>query len=47
MVNYQERLGRTFIHSHLHDEETCRSHEQGWTGSLDKLEAQLAAGAAF
>jgi uncharacterized protein YndB with AHSA1/START domain len=31
----------TFIHSQLHDEETRRSHEQGWTGSLDKLEAHF------
>ena len=28
----------TLTHSHLHDEETCRSHEDGWTGALDKLE---------
>jgi uncharacterized protein YndB with AHSA1/START domain len=33
----------TFIHSQLHDEETCRSHEEGWTGSLDKLESHFAA----
>jgi uncharacterized protein YndB with AHSA1/START domain len=33
-----------FTHSLLHDEETCRSHEEGWTGSLDKLEARLAGG---
>jgi len=31
----------TFVHSQLHDEETRRSHEQGWTGSLDKLEAHF------
>ena len=36
----------TFIHSQLHDEETRRSHEAGWTGSLDKLEAHFAAGTA-
>ena len=35
----------TFIHSQLHDEETRRSHEKGWTGSLDKLEARFATGA--
>jgi len=28
----------TLIHSNLHDEETRRSHEEGWTGSLDKLD---------
>ena len=28
----------TFTHSRLHDEETRRSHEQGWEGALDKLE---------
>jgi uncharacterized protein YndB with AHSA1/START domain len=28
----------TLTHSHLHDEETCRDHEHGWTGALDKLE---------
>ena len=28
----------TFTHSRLHDEETRRSHEQGWNGALDKLE---------
>ena len=27
----------TLTHSRLHDEETRRSHEQGWTGALDKL----------
>jgi uncharacterized protein YndB with AHSA1/START domain len=32
----------TFTHSRLHDEETSRSHEQGWTGSLAKLEAYCA-----
>jgi uncharacterized protein YndB with AHSA1/START domain len=35
-----------FTHSRLHDEETRRSHEEGWTGSFDKLQAQFAAGAA-
>ena len=31
-----------FTHSRLHDEESRRGHEEGWTGSLDKLEAHLA-----
>jgi uncharacterized protein YndB with AHSA1/START domain len=35
----------TFVHSQLHDEEASRSHEEGWAGALDKLEAHLAAGA--
>jgi uncharacterized protein YndB with AHSA1/START domain len=34
----------TFTHSLLYDEETRRTHTDGWTGSLDKLEAQFAAG---
>ena len=28
----------TFTHSRLHDEETRRGHEHGWTGALDKLQ---------
>ena len=32
----------TFTHSRLHDDETRRTHEEGWTGSLDKLEARFA-----
>jgi uncharacterized protein YndB with AHSA1/START domain len=32
----------TFSHSLLHDESTSSSHEQGWTGSLRKLDAYLA-----
>jgi uncharacterized protein YndB with AHSA1/START domain len=28
----------TFTHSRLHDEDTRRSHEQGWNGALDKLQ---------
>jgi uncharacterized protein YndB with AHSA1/START domain len=32
----------TFTHAQLHDEATRRSHEGGWTGSLDKLEAHIA-----
>jgi uncharacterized protein YndB with AHSA1/START domain len=35
----------TLTHSRLHSEETRRSHEAGWSGSLDKLEAHFAAGA--
>jgi uncharacterized protein YndB with AHSA1/START domain len=35
----------TLIHSRLHDEDTRRSHEEGWTGSLDKLAAHFARGA--
>ena len=27
----------TLIHEHLPDEEACKSHEQGWSGLLDKL----------
>jgi uncharacterized protein YndB with AHSA1/START domain len=33
----------TFTHSRLHDEETRRSHEEGWNGSLDKLERHFLA----
>jgi uncharacterized protein YndB with AHSA1/START domain len=32
----------TFTHAQLHDEESARSHEGGWTGALDKLEALFA-----
>jgi uncharacterized protein YndB with AHSA1/START domain len=32
----------TFTHSRLQDEDTRRSHEQGWVGSLDKLQRYLA-----
>jgi uncharacterized protein YndB with AHSA1/START domain len=32
----------TFTHSRLHDEDTRRSHEEGWTGSLDKLQRLFA-----
>ena len=32
----------TFTHALLHDEETRRSHEAGWIGSLSKLEAHFA-----
>jgi uncharacterized protein YndB with AHSA1/START domain len=28
----------TFTHSRLHDEETRRTHEEGWNGALDKLQ---------
>jgi uncharacterized protein YndB with AHSA1/START domain len=33
----------TFTHALLHDEESCLSHEGGWTGALDKLEAYFGA----
>jgi uncharacterized protein YndB with AHSA1/START domain len=36
----------TFTHALLHDEEARRSHEAGWNGSLDKLEAHFAGGEA-
>jgi uncharacterized protein YndB with AHSA1/START domain len=32
----------TFTHALLHDEDSRRSHEEGWTGALDKLEAHFA-----
>jgi uncharacterized protein YndB with AHSA1/START domain len=32
----------TFTHSLLRDEESRRSHEGGWAGALDKLEARMA-----
>ena len=31
----------TFTHSRLQDEDTRRSHEEGWTGALDKLEGHF------
>ena len=31
----------TFTHSLLRDEESRRSHEGGWAGALDKLEARM------
>ena len=31
----------TFTHSRLQDEETRQSHEEGWTGALDKLDRYL------
>jgi uncharacterized protein YndB with AHSA1/START domain len=34
----------TFTHSRLHDDSTRRSHEEGWAGSLGKLEAHFARG---
>jgi uncharacterized protein YndB with AHSA1/START domain len=34
----------TFTHSRLKDEETRRSHEDGWNGSLDKLERHFSSG---
>jgi hypothetical protein len=33
----------TFARSLLHDEESRRSHEEGWNGALDKLERQFLA----
>jgi len=33
----------TLLHSRLHDEESCRSHQQGWSGALDKLESRFSA----
>jgi uncharacterized protein YndB with AHSA1/START domain len=33
----------TLTHSRLHDEDTRRSHEEGWTGSLDKLQRYFSA----
>jgi uncharacterized protein YndB with AHSA1/START domain len=33
----------TLTHSRLHGEETCRSHEDGWTGALGKLERHFLA----
>lgn len=35
----------TFTHAQLHDEESARSHEGGWTGALDKLQVYLEQGA--
>jgi len=34
----------TLTHSRLHDEETRRSHERGWTGALAKLERHFLSG---
>jgi uncharacterized protein YndB with AHSA1/START domain len=34
----------TLTHSRLHDEDTRRSHEQGWTGALDKLVRHVESG---
>ena len=33
----------TFTHSRLRDEATRRSHEEGWSGALDKLERHFLA----
>jgi len=33
----------TLRHSRLNDEESRRSHEEGWTGALDKLERRFPA----
>jgi uncharacterized protein YndB with AHSA1/START domain len=32
-------------HSRLHNEDTQRTHEEGWNGALDKLERQFLSGA--
>ena len=32
----------TFTHARLHDEESRQSHEGGWMGAFDKLDAYLA-----
>ena len=32
----------TLTHALLHDDDARRSHEHGWTGALDKLEAHFA-----
>jgi uncharacterized protein YndB with AHSA1/START domain len=34
----------TLTHEQLHDEDSRRSHEEGWMGSLDKLAAHCAQG---
>jgi uncharacterized protein YndB with AHSA1/START domain len=34
----------TLTHARLDNEESCRGHEAGWTGALDKLEAHFARG---
>ena len=34
----EEGTSLTFTHSRLRDEAVKRSHEQGWSGSLDKLQ---------
>jgi uncharacterized protein YndB with AHSA1/START domain len=34
----------TLTHSRLHDEDSRRSHEGGWAGALDKLQAHFARG---
>jgi uncharacterized protein YndB with AHSA1/START domain len=33
----------TLVHSRLHDEDTRRGHEEGWTGALDKLQSRYSA----
>jgi uncharacterized protein YndB with AHSA1/START domain len=35
----------TFTHSRLRDEETRRSHKEGWNGAFDKLERHFLASA--
>jgi uncharacterized protein YndB with AHSA1/START domain len=36
----------TFVHSLLQDEESIRSHGEGWTGAFDKMEVYLSKKAA-
>jgi uncharacterized protein YndB with AHSA1/START domain len=42
----EEGTELTFTHSRLHDEQTRRSHEDGWAGALEKLQQHLAGEAA-
>jgi uncharacterized protein YndB with AHSA1/START domain len=35
----------TLTHSHLHSDETRDTHEHGWSGALDKLQANFQIGA--
>jgi uncharacterized protein YndB with AHSA1/START domain len=32
----------TLTHTLLSDEDTCRAHKEGWSGSLDKLQTLFA-----
>jgi uncharacterized protein YndB with AHSA1/START domain len=40
-----EGVELVFTHSGLPDEESARSHEQGWSGALDKMERYFLEGA--
>jgi uncharacterized protein YndB with AHSA1/START domain len=45
-IDFEETNGATnvrFTHSGLHDEDTVRSHEEGWTNCFDNLERSLKA----